>query len=390
MAIAKNLSEFLTRIAGDAMAGNTVSINLSVEDKSGTIKQRTTDARTLNKELERSKQLAGGGGTRALAAQTVEYGRARGSMGATGASARDFANQAQGLGGLVQLYATYAANVFALGAAFRALSEAMNITNMIEGLNQLGAQGGNALGNLSKQFVNITGGALSMREGIEAVSKASSAGISNKQILEISSAATKASQVLGLSLPDAVNRLTRGIVKLEPELLDELGLFTKIGPAVEKYARELGRTEASLSDFERRQAFALAVLKEAEDKFGKIQIATNPYDKLLATLKDISITGLQLVNTVLGPIVKFLSESPTALVAILGLLAKNLLGRVIPIVGQYNKALETSANTALERYTKISDIAKANEQKRIAGIAAIATFEKEKIEDIKNKELDAL
>lgn len=359
------------------MAGNTINFELKLN---ANIKQKTQEAKELNREMS----------TAARAAQLVDYGRARGSMGATGASARDFANQAQGLGGLVQLYATYAANVFALGAAFRALSEAMNITNMIEGLNQLGAQGGNALGSLAKQFVSITGGALSLREGVEAVSKASSAGLANTQILQISQSATKASQVLGVALPDAVNRLTRGIVKLEPELLDELGLFTKIGPAVEAYARNLGRTESSLSDFERRQAFALAVLKEAEDKFGKINIPTNPYDKLLATLKDISVVGLQLINTVLGPLVKFLSESPTALVALIALLGKNLLGRVVPIIGQYNKALETSANKAVERYSKISDIAKANEQSRIAGIASRAVFEKEKIEDIKNKELDAL
>lgn len=359
------------------MAGNTINFELKLNSN---IKQQTQQAKELHKEVSAT----------ARAAQVIDYGRARGSMGATGASARDFANQAQGLGGLVQLYATYAANVFALGAAFRALSEAMNISNMIEGLNQLGAQGGNSLGSLAKQFVSITGGALSMREGIEAVSKASSAGLDNEQILKISQSATKASQVLGVALPDAVNRLTRGIVKLEPELLDELGLFTKIGPATEEYARKLGRTTSSLSDFERRQAFALAVLKEAEDKFGKINIPTNPYDKLLATLKDISTVGLQLINTVLGPIIKFLSESPTALVAIIGLLGKNLLGRVIPIIGQYNKALEDSANTALDRYTKISDVAKLNEKKRIAEITARTVFEKEKIEDIKNKELDAL
>ena len=376
------------------MAGNTVSVDLKVEDKSGTIKRRTDEARTLNTELERSKRLAAGGGadsgTRALAAQNIEYGRARGAMGATGASARDFANQAQGLGGLVQLYATYAANLFAVSAAFRALSEAMNTANMVEGLNQLGAASGNALGALAKQFQLATGNALSLRESVEAVSKASSAGLSNEQILKVSASATKASQVLGLALPDAVNRLTRGIVKLEPELLDELGIFTKIGPAVEEYARKLGRTESSLSDFERRQAFAIAVLKEAETKFGEIKIPTNPYDKLLATLKDISVTGLQVINTVLGPIVKLLSESPVALAAVIGLLAKNLLGRVIPIIGQYNKALETSANTAVERYSKISDIAKANEKARIAAISNRAVFEKEKLEDIKNKELDAL
>lgn len=380
--------------AGDTMAGNTVNVNLSVQDQGGTIKRRTDEARALNSELERSKRLAAGGGagagTRALAAQNIEYGRGRGVIGSTGASARDFANQAQGLGGLVQLYATYAANVFAVGAAFRALSEAMNTANMVEGLNQLGAASGVALGALAKEFQKTTGNALSLRESVEAVSKASSAGLSSKQILEISAGATKASQVLGLALPDAVSRLTRGIVKLEPELLDELGIFTKIGPAVDEYSRNLGRTATSLSDFERRQAFALAVLKEVETKYGKISIPTNPYDKLLATLKDISVTGLQVINTVLAPIVKLLSESPVGLAAVIGLLAKNLLGRVIPAIRDYTSYLDKSSNTAVANYVKEADAAKKAREARIRSVKQERLVELEALEDRKNRQLEAL
>ena len=58
----------------------------------------------------------------------------RGLAGQTGASGRDFAAQAQGLGGLVHVYATFAANLFAVSAAFNALSKAMALMNLIKGL----------------------------------------------------------------------------------------------------------------------------------------------------------------------------------------------------------------------------------------------------------------
>ena len=37
-------------------------------------------------------------------------------------------------------------------------------------------------------------------------------------------------------MSDAFQRVVRGAAKLEPELLDELGIFTRIDPAVRKYA----------------------------------------------------------------------------------------------------------------------------------------------------------
>ena len=80
----------------------------------------------------------------------IEYGQARAAVG-TGAASRDFAKQAQGLGGLVHVYATFAANLFAVSAAFTVLKNAADTTNMIKGLDQLGAQGGRNLGALSKR-----------------------------------------------------------------------------------------------------------------------------------------------------------------------------------------------------------------------------------------------
>lgn len=283
--------------------------------------------------------------------EVEDYNMARGAAGAAGGSARDFADQARGLGGLVRLYATFAANIFAVSAAFTALSRAMDTTNMVKGLDQLGAASGRNLGTLSKQLAQASDGAVSLREAMEATVKASSAGLSSKQILEMGEGAKKAAQALGLDMTDALSRLSRGISKIEPELLDELGIYVKLEDATEKYARSIGKTAASLTDYERRQSFALAALDQLNKKFGEIQIDTNPYNKLLASLQNLLQTGLEVVNRVLGPIVKFLSESPVALTAVLLLIGKTLLTQAIPYFGQFRKSIEdqaVSAKKALE------------------------------------------
>lgn len=348
---------------GDAMVQK---IGIQVEVNSN-IKSETQDANKFNEALKRAAQTAktvnvgagapAGGGTAGsqraaqmsqpvLAAQTVEYGRARGSAGATGASARDFANQSQGLGGLVRLYATYAANVFAVGAAFRALSSAMDTANMVRGLDQIGAASGVALGGLSRQLVAATGGAISLREAMSATVKVTAAGLGSENVLRLGTVAAKASQALGVDLNDAVNRLSRGITKLEPELLDELGIFTKIEPAVEKYALSIGKSAGSLTDFQRRQAFANAVLTEAETKFAAIKVDANPYNKLAAALQNTAQNGLELVNKVLAPIVNFLSESPAGLLTVLGGIGLALVRQVVPAFGQFRQSLQKASQEA--------------------------------------------
>ena len=282
------------------------------------------------------------------------YGQARATFG-TGAGARDFARQSEGLGGLVRLYATFAANIFAVGAAFRALSTAMDTTNMIAGLDQLGAQSGKSLGAVAKNLVAATGGAISLREAMTATAQASAAGMSSKDIIRMGNAAKNASAILGVDMTDALSRLSRGITKLEPELLDELGIFTKIGPASEEYARKLGKSALALTDFEKRQGFSNAVLAETEAKFGAIKVDVNPYSQLAASLKNVSQSTLEFVNSALGPLVKLLSESPTALIAGITLIGGALLKQAIPALSQFGTKLRETADDAEEKAKDISD-----------------------------------
>jgi hypothetical protein len=275
-----------------------------------------------------------------------EYGRARGSAGATGASARDFANQAQGLGGLVRLYATYAANIFAVSAAFTALSNAMDTSNMVRGLDQLGAASGVALGSLSKELVRATDGAISLRDAMTATAKASSSGMNSEQILRMGKVAQQASQALGVDMADAISRISRGITKLEPELLDELGLFTKTGKAAEDYAKSVGKSVTELTDFERRAAFANAVLEEGEKKFSQIKLDVNPYTKLLASIKDLAQVSLEFINKGLAPIVSYLSNSPTALGVAIAALGTVLVKQALPALGEFKAGLASTADRA--------------------------------------------
>lgn len=359
------------------MANNSVNIGINVSDNGSTVNLIKTvknlkDLLTQTASIASSINLggvAGGGrggsprsatapsgtaGSQSASQSGGTYAQARASIG-TGAEARDFARQSEGLGGLVRLYATYAANIYAAGAAFRALSEAANTANIVQGLNQLGAASGVALGNLSKQFAEASGGAISFRDAMQSTAQATSAGLSSKQFLQLGEVAKKASQALGINMSDAVSRLTRGISKLEPELLDELGLFTKLGKSTEDYAKSVGKSASSLTDFEKRQAFANAVLTEGLDKFSGIDIPTNPYDKLSASLANLSYESLNIVNKALGPLIDQLSQSPKALLAIVAGIAAIIIKQAIPALSQFRENMVEAASVAEARARSIND-----------------------------------
>lgn len=295
--------------------------------------------------------------------------RSIGAGGGTGSAASDFAAQAQGLGGLVHLYATFAANIFAVSAAFNALSKAMDVTNLVKGLDQIGASTGRNLGSLAKQMVAVADGAISMQQAMTSTAMASSGGMTNQAILRMTEVAKKASLALGRDMSDSMDRLTKGIVKTQPELLDELGIMTRMIPAQQEYARQIGKTIGSLTDFEKRQAFANAVLAEGEKKFGAINLDANPYSKISASIANLMQSGLELVNKVLGPLVNTLSQSPTGLALVLGGLASILVKQAMPAIGMFR---ENAKRMEAETHARVTNQVKEQQAAAIASDAIIA------------------
>lgn len=337
-------------------------VNVEVQVTSN-IDEQTRSAKVLRKELEGAQKFAGGGSgmgkaasetkTFATAAEAAAssserlgYGIARAAAG-TGAAGRDFAKQAQGLGGLVHVYATFAANLFAVGAAFTLLKNAADTANMVKGLDQLGAASGRGLGTLSKEIVALTDGAVTLREAMEATAKATAAGMSSEDLKRLAVGAKNASQALGVDMSDALSRLSRGITKLEPELLDELGIFVRVDKAASDYARTLGKPASALTDFERRAGFAAATLDQVEKKFGAIKIDSNPYNQLSASLSTVMQTGLEAINFFLEPVLRLLAASPTGLAVAIAAVGTALLKQAIPALGSIKESMKEASQQTL-------------------------------------------
>lgn len=262
----------------------------------------------------------------------------KGVAGATSNSTKAFSKMQQTMGsgssGLVAAYATLAANVFALTAAFGVLRRAAAFEQLTAGLNEVGASAGRNLPFLSKKLQEITDGAISAEQALRATAVASSAGFSTVQLEKLTKVAKGASIALGRDMGDALDRLVRGTAKLEPEILDELGIIVRLDDATRDYAATLDKTAADLTTFERQQAFLNATTEQGLKKFGDIAdtLDANPYDKLAASFANLAQTGLELANKVLVPIVDLLAQSPGALLGVLILFTRSIASNLLPSI----------------------------------------------------------
>ena len=175
---------------------------------------KTSGGATAKKQLDQVSD-----GTTKLNRNTTRLGQASASAG------RSFSAQANGLGGLVGVYAAAAANVFAITAAFTALNRAAQFGTIIQGTQQLGQAVGTSGTEVIRTLKEITDGQLSVVEAATQANLALSAGFNVDQIEKLGAVSLKASRALGRNLTDSFQRITRGAIKLEPELLDEIGIF---------------------------------------------------------------------------------------------------------------------------------------------------------------------
>jgi hypothetical protein len=366
------------------MADRTITV-----DVQSNLREQTQEAKQLNKELDKldNQRTASRTGSRAAdAALGVSGGGTTGmDRGTTGAGGRggerDFARQAQGLGGLVHVYATFAANIYAVTAAFNALSKAQDTANMIKAADKLSAAYGISLTNVAKSIQNVTDGAISMRDALSMANLGGTAGISSKQMSDLAKVAKGASLALGRDMTDAIERIYRGTIKVEPELLDELGIMVKVDEANKNYARSLNKTVTELTDFEKHQAFANAVTEQGLKKYRSIiELGANPYSRLLASTKDLGDSTLRVVSEGLAPLVNMLSSNPTALALALAYVVKTLVGMAVPAVKNVGAAwLSSLEDSKLAINTQIAHIDKLKEAKRIE-VEAYVLAEKEKVQ----------
>lgn len=288
---------------------NSVTLEVIVEGKNIKVVQKNMDnlAKSTNKTSKATDKLT---------KTRDSYNRKeKGVAGATANGTKAFSKMQQTIGGgssgLVAAYATLAANIFAATAAFNALRSASKVEELVKSLERIGVAAGRNLKVLSDKLKEVTNNAISTEQALRSAAVATSAGFSSDQLLRLTSVAKGASIALGRDLSDSLDRLVRGTAKLEPEILDELGIFVRIDDATRAYAVTLNKTAEQLSDFERRQAFLNAAIEKGEKRFKDLadELDTNPYDKLGSSFQNLANNVLNSINKVIVPAVTFLSEN---------------------------------------------------------------------------------
>ena len=282
----------------------------------------------------------------------------KGVAAATSNSTKGFSKMTTGMtGGLVPAYATLAANVFALSAAFGLLSRNDAIAKLNEGLELTGLAAGKNLGMLSRKLQEVTGHAISAEESMRAVAVGTSAGFSDEQLVGLTQVAKGAALALGRNMPDAIDRLIRGAAKLEPEILDELGIMVRLDDATKNYAKSVGKTVGQLTQFERRMAFTNAVIDQGQQKFAAIaaEMEASGYSKLSASFSDLTKQGIELLNGALKPIINFLAGNTAALTTVMLAFGASISSTLLSSLGEMAESSAEAGKQAanLSKHTVI-------------------------------------
>ena len=339
----------------------TVFVDVVVDDK-GTTKKLAIDSKRLSDGLEKGSK------------GTKDFDRnLRGVIGTAQAGGRNFAALAQGIaGGIVPVYAAFAAQVFAIGAAFRFLTSAGDLATLEKGQIAYASSTGIALKTLTNRIQEATAGQVAFQDAAQAAAIGTAAGLSGDQLERLGGAAKDASIILGRDVTDSFNRLVRGVTKAEPELLDELGIILRLKDATETYAASLGKSANDLTQFEKSQAVANDVLTQAEKKYGEIidivDPSINQFNAFNKAFDDIVNSIKKGLDALLGPIAGILAKNPFATL----LLAAPLLNGFIKVLLPGFDGLGNSIGNVFDKISAGTEALKKNAKVELTSIQLLA------------------
>ena len=206
---------------------NQVYIDIIVDDD-GTTKRVAVDAKKLGVQLDKTGKNTdrAAKGTDKLSKSNRDLDRnMRGTAKMSSNTTKEFSKMSQGMGGLVGAYATLAAQVFAVSAAFQFLQSASDLRNLVAGQEALGQMTGTTYKSITHSIMQATDAQLKYADAAKASAIGTAAGLTSSQLTKLATVAKNVSFALGRDLTDSFNRLVRGVTKAEPELLDAILLL---------------------------------------------------------------------------------------------------------------------------------------------------------------------
>jgi hypothetical protein len=316
--------------------GKTVYIDVIVDDK-GTVERMAIKQKNLNKALDQT-----GRKTKLTTQQLKGIGQQSSN------SSKNFSKLEGSMGGVVGAYASLAAQLFAISAAFSFLKSAGDMKAMQAGQQIYAESTGLAMRTLTNDIIKATDAQISFADASQAAAIGNAAGLQASQLTQLGAAAKAASAVLGRDVTDSFNRLIRGVTKAEPELLDELGIILRLETAQKNYANSLGISAKDLTQFQKTQAVANEVLQQANDKYvavtAGVEGTTNVYNQLGKAFDDVIMSIKAGVDLVAAPIAHVLIKIPMLAIAAMGLLIRGPLAAMGVSFGSIALAAKKSAD----------------------------------------------
>ena len=325
---------------------NSITFTVNIDDK-GSLSLLTKESKKAADGIDKVDKT-----TKKAGKTSDKYSKQnKGVAGATSNGTKAFSKMTTGINtGIVPAYATLAANIFAVSAAFGALKRVAAFDQLVDGFQRTANESGQTASIVTRNLQLITDGAISSEQAFKSAAVGFSAGFSTAEIEGLTQVAKGASLALGRDMGDALDRLVRGTAKLEPEILDELGIFVRLDDAVKQYAESIGKTAGQLTQTERRQSFLNATLTQGKLKFAAVSesVDVNPYDRLAATFDSLSKTLIRLFDNVLGPFISFFANSQIALLGGLVLFSSTITSTMFPALDKLGGKFQRSASAASE------------------------------------------
>ena len=332
------------------MAKNKIEIDVEVKDKKGSTKKLGLESKKTAKSLDEV-------GKSSRTADRNLKGAAQASSGAS----KNFSKMSQGMGGLVGAYATLAASMFALSAAFEFFKNASDLKVLEQSQLQFAQSTGVAMTSLTNSLRAASKGMLNFQQAASSSAMGLAKGFSADQMNKIADGALKVSNVLGRNFTDSFDRLVRGISKAEPELLDELGITLRLETATKAYADAMGMAADSLTTADKSQAVYLETMKQLNKVVADQEGMANPFIQLGATFSDLAKTISGFLLPPFEALAGFMNRNAAVALLFFGSIGLGIL-KNMPFIGEMGASMTAffdgqkqkagEASTALDQYQK--------------------------------------
>ena len=308
--------------------------------------------------------------------------RLKGASQQSANGTKNFSKMAQGItGGLVPAYATLAANIFAVSAAFNFLKRAGDFKLLEAAQSSYAASTGTNLVAITNRLSAASNGFLKYEEAAQAAAIGAAKGFTVNDLEGLAEGALRASAALGRSYQDTFDRLIRGVSKAEPELLDELGIVLRLKTASENFARANNKAVDSLTAYEKGRAVLEEVEKQLNDNFGAIDSAeiNNPFAKLAVTFDKLIKDITQGVLPLFEGLANIINRSATAAIAVFGLFTLSIIKAGLPLESMkgtfdgIQEKVDSFASNAQANFDKVQSEA-AQTKKSFEGLKAGASM----------------